>query len=313
MKGKPRGSTEAVLRGRHAMLRAVREFFDGRGFLEVETPVMVPSPGVEPHLDAFEVAGSAAPRWLSTSPEYQMKRLLGAGLPRLYQICKCFRRDEQGTLHEPEFTMLEWYRSPAGVEEMMRDTEELAAHAARSVLGGSTVIPGRGRPLDLSPPWRRLTVAEAFRQYAGANAIELAGDEAAFYRVLIEKVEPRLGREAPVFLTEYPAQMASLARLSPENPAVAERFEAYLDGVELCNGFGELTDPAEQRRRMLADQEARRRLGKPAYPIDEKFLRALELGLPPSGGNALGLDRLVMLVLGAQSIQEVMAIPSGRL
>jgi elongation factor P--(R)-beta-lysine ligase len=172
------------LRKRHAIMRAMRDFFDQQGFIEVETPVMVPSPGLELHLDAFEVVGGAAPRWLSTSPEYQMKRLLAAGLPAIYQICKCFRRDELGHLHELEFTMLEWYRACAeGSEAVMRDTEELVADLARTVCG-SAVISIYGRSIDLTPPWERLTVSEAFARYAEADAQLLAGDEERFYRLL---------------------------------------------------------------------------------------------------------------------------------
>lgn len=297
---------------RHGLIRAVREFFDQRGFIEVETAVMVPSPGLELHLDAFEVVDAAGPRWLSTSPEYQMKRLLAAGLPSIYQLCKCFRRDELGDLHEPEFTMLEWYRSSAGSEEVMRDTESLVAHLAQITFGKS-VITRRGKTIDVTPPWERVTVAEAFERYAGADAIALAADEERFYRLLVDEVEPKLGQKRPTFLTEYPAPMASLARLIPTRPAVADRFEAYIDGVELCNGFGELTDPVEQRRRLERDHAARLRAGKASYPIDEKFLRALQQGMPPSGGNALGIDRLVMLVLGAQRIRDVIAIGAEEL
>jgi lysyl-tRNA synthetase class 2 len=297
---------------RHGLIRAVREFFDQRGFIEVETAVMVPSPGLELHLDAFEVVGAADSRWLSTSPEYQMKRLLAAGLPSIYQLCKCFRRDEIGDLHEPEFTMLEWYRSCAGSEEVMRDTEQLVAHLAQ-ITYGQSAIPRRATLIDVTPPWERVTVAEAFERYAGADAMALAADEERFFRLLVDKVEPKLGQQRPTFLTEYPAPMASLARLIPGRPVVADRFEAYIDGIELCNGFGELTDPVEQRRRLERDQAARLRAGKPPYPVDEKFLRALEQGLPPSGGNALGVDRLVMLVVGAQRISDVIAIAAQEL
>ncbi len=302
-----------LMKARHAAMRATRAFFDSRGFVEVETPCLVPSPGLELHLNAFEVVDAGAPRWLSTSPEYQMKRLLTAGLPRIYQICKCFRKGEEGRLHQPEFTMLEWYCSFAGSDQMMRDTEELVAHAVRALHQGSTRIRGRRGWIELQPPWQRLTVAEAFRRYAQLDAAEAARDEETFFRVLIEQVEPNLGRDAPVFLTGYPAAMASLARLDPNDPTVADRFEAYVDGVELCNGFGELTDPVEQRRRLAADQRARQERGKTVYPLDERFLAALEEGMPPSGGNALGMDRLVMLLLGAEHIDEVVAFPATRL
>ena len=274
---------------------------------------MVPSPGLDLHLDAFEVVGGREPRYLITSPEYQMKRLLAGGLPRIYQLCRCFRRNELGALHEPEFTMLEWYRAFAGSEEIMRDTEELVAHVAAAVNGGSKTIPGLDRPVDVSPPWERLTVAEAFQRHAGVEVGAVLEDEERFFRLLVDHVEPALGRGRPTFVTRWPARMASLARLCPDDPAVADRVEAYVDGVELCNGFGELIDPVEQRARLARDRSARAAAGKPTYPIDERFLSALEEGLPPSGGNALGVDRLVMLVLGIDAIDGVLAVPDARL
>lgn len=298
-----------LLQARAKIFESIRGFFRDRAFLEVDTPLMVPSPGLDLHLDAFEVAGAGAPRFLITSPEYQMKRLLAGGLPRIFQLCRCFRRAEQGTRHEPEFTMLEWYRTFAGAGDVMRDTEELVAHVARA-MHGSTRIPGG---IDVAPPWERLTVAEAFRRHAGADVAAVLPDEERFFRILVEQVEPQLGRGRPVFLTAWPASMASLARLDPRDPSVAERFEAYAGGVELCNGFGELIDPVEQRARLEADQAERRALGKPVYPIDERFLAALEEGLPPSGGNALGADRLVMMILGVPDIADVLALPSARL
>lgn len=312
------------LQQRARILRGLRRYFEERDFLEVETPLAVPSPGLDEHLDAFEVKGFAAPRWLITSPEYQMKRVLAAGAPRIFQTCRCFRRDEEGSNHEPEFTMLEWYRSFADSEAVMRDTEGLTEALAREVLG-TTVLPGRG--VDVAAPWERLRVEEAFARYAGIGVWDVLGKpgsqarstsereerEERFFRILVEDIEPHLGKERPVFLTHYPASMASLARLVPGDEMWAERFEAYVDGIELCNGFGELIDPKEQRRRLLADQQKRRTLGLAEYPVDERFLGALEEGLPPCSGNALGFDRLVMLLLGAPSIQDVIAIEAARL
>ena len=293
--------------------RAVREFFDQRAFLEVETPAAVPSPGLDLHLDAFPVAGADPARWLITSPEYQMKRILAGGAPRIYQLCKCWRRGEIGANHEPEFTMLEWYRTYAGSAEVMRDTEQLVAHVARAIHDGSTVIPLPGSPIDVGPPWERLTVAEAFRKYADVDVSQVLPDEERFFRILVEAVEPQLGRLRPVFLTHWPASMASLARLDPSDPTVCDRFEAYVAGIELCNGFGELVDAVEQRSRLERDQRKRRAEGKIEYPIDERFLGALEEGIPPSGGNALGFDRLMMLVTGAERIADVVAIADERL
>jgi len=293
---------------RARVVRAVREHLDARGFLEVETPLAVPSPGLDLHLDAVQVD---ARRWLVTSPEYQMKRLVAAGFPRVYQICRCFRANEAGTLHEPEFTMLEWYRAFAGSAEVMRDTEELVADVVRRATGG-TALPSPRAHVDVAPPWERLTVREAFDRYAGASADELSRDEERFFQTLVESVEPHLGRSKPTFLIGYPASMASLARLDPSDPTIADRFEAYVDGIEVCNGFGELVDAREQRARLEADQRKRRDAAKPVYPIDERFLAALEEGMPPSGGNALGLDRLVMLATGATAIADVVAIPAAR-
>lgn len=307
------GRVLAALRARAEVLRAVRRHFDERAFLEVDTPLAVPSPGLDLHLTALEVAGLGERRFLITSPEYQMKRLLAGGLTRIYQICRCFRRDELGALHQPEFTMLEWYRAFAGSDEIMRDTEELVGSVARAVGHGSTIIPGRGRPVDVAPPWKRLTVSEAFRRIAGVELDTVLPDEERFFRILVERIEPGLGYPKPVFLTHWPASMASLARLSPEDPRYADRVEAYVDGVELSNGFGELIDPHEQRVRLERDRAERARTGRDVYPLDERFLAALAEGIPPSGGNALGLDRLVMLVTGARTIDDVLAFPAARL
>jgi lysyl-tRNA synthetase class 2 len=299
------------LRVRHRLKRAVERYFDSAGFLEVETPAIVPCPGLDVHLDAIEVLGMRGPRWLHTSPEYQMKRLLTTGIPGIYQLGKAFRRGERGKLHEPEFSMLEWYRSFADADAVMHDTEQLVARVAQE-LTGSLVLPGLQGSVDVTPPWDRLSVAEAFERYADVKLEDVLSDEEAYFQTLADQIEPKLGRGRAVFLTEYPAPMASLAKLSDKNPRVAERFEAYLDGVELCNGFSELTDPSEQRTRLARDQELREKLGRSVYPLDERFLNALEDGIPPSGGNALGFDRLLMLLLGAKHIEDVVAIPSGR-
>jgi lysyl-tRNA synthetase class 2 len=295
------------LRERARMLAEVRAFFDARGFVEVQTPLMVPSPGLDVHLDAFEIAGgdAGAPRWLSTSPEYQMKRLVAEGLTRIYQITPCFRRGESGARHNPEFTMLEWYRGGADIEEVMADTEQLAAAVTR----GSVHLPDR--VVDLAPPFERITVCDAFARFAGWSVEETlaaaASDEDRYFRALVDRVEPGLaGLPSAVFLVDYPATQASLARRKLDDPRLAERFELYVAGVELCNGFGELVDPIEQRARLVADQATRRAKGLPVYPIDERFLAALAR-MPPSGGNALGLDRLVALACGTTEIADVLS------
>jgi lysyl-tRNA synthetase class 2 len=307
-----RGRGPALAR-RAAGIAALRALLAERGFLEVETPALVPSPGLDLHLDAFAVAG-APPHasYLITSPEYQMKRLLAGGVPRCFQIARCFRRGELGRRHNPEFTMLEWYRAFAGVDEVMADTEAIV-RAVADALGAGELRDGGARAA-LDAPFARVSVADAFARYAGVPAEEAmalaSGDEERFFRILVDRIEPALAVEPrPVFLTDYPAPFASLARLKPDDPRVCERFELYACGVELCNGFGELTDPAEQRARLERDQAARAAQGKPVYPIDERFLAALDEGIPPSAGNALGVDRLIALCLGAEAVADVMAFP----
>jgi len=299
------------LRDRARALAIVRSFFTARAFLEVETPSLVPSPGLDLHLDAVEATGG----YLITSPEYQMKRLLVAGIPRQFQIAHVFRRGEIGDRHNPEFTMLEWYRAFGDIEHVMRDTEELVTELVRAFSGDGR-LPGEHAPITVAPPFPRLTVAEAFARFAGVAEAEMfrlaQNDAEAFFRILVERVEPELAAATtPVFLVDYPIEHASLARAKPSDPRVAERFELYLGGLELCNGFGELTDPEEQRQRLLRDQSARASAGKPVYPIDERFLAALAEGMPPSAGNALGIDRLVALCLGEHEIARVMAFPAG--
>lgn len=293
-----------ILKLRSTLLGAIRRFFEDHDFIEVETPSIVPSPGLDVHLAAFEVR---APKertigWLSTSPEYQMKRLLSAGAQRIFQICRSYRSEEQGRHHEREFTMLEWYRADATSEDVIRDTEDLVAFAARAL--------DRPAP-ELQAPWQRLTVDEALRLHANVTLDALVDDEERFFRIWAEVVQPDLGNERPVLVTDWPSSMASLARIKPNG--MADRFEAFYRGVEICNGFGELTDALEQRRRFQRNQEGRRALGVPVYPIDERFLEDLARGMPESGGNALGVDRLLMLLVGADSVQSVMPFPEERL
>jgi lysyl-tRNA synthetase class 2 len=295
------------LRERARVTAAVRAFFDERDFVEVQTPLLVPCPGLDVHLDAFEIAGGerGAPRWLITSPEYQMKRLLADGWSRIYQVVPCFRRGEVGARHNPEFTMVEWYRAGASVEAVMADTEQLVAAAT----GGAARL--GGRTIDLTPPFERLTVCEAFERFAGWSREQTlhaaAHDEDAYFRAMVERVEPGIERtDRGVLLIDFPASQASLARRKPDDAALAERFELYVAGVELCNGFGELVDPVEQRERLEHDQRVRRERGLPVYPLDERFLEALAR-VPPSAGNALGLERLVALACGETAIAPFVA------
>jgi elongation factor P--(R)-beta-lysine ligase len=232
-----------------------------------------------------------------------MKRLLAAGLPRLVQLGPCFRRGERGAIHHPEFTMLEWYRADAGYADILADAKSLIVHLGR-VLAGGSMLSYQGREIDLLR-WERIPVREAFLLHAGWDPVA-AWDEDRFDLDLVERVEPAIPRDVPVVLTDYPAPAAALARLRPGNPAVAERWELYIGGLELANAYSELTDPDEQAARFAACADRRRDLGKPVYPVDEAFLEALRWGVPPCGGIALGLDRLLMLFADAPTLDDVL-------
>ncbi|RYZ08055.1 MAG: EF-P lysine aminoacylase GenX [Myxococcales bacterium] len=281
---------------------ATRAFFAERGFVEVWTPLRVPTPGVDFHVDAVAASG----QYLITSPELEMKRLLVGGMPRIYQLAKVARVDEQGPLHAPEFTMLEWYRAFSGLEDVLRDTEELVRSVVRSLAGEDEVFVMGHRKVSVTGPFERVTVRQAFARYAGvADAAQLAlEDEDRYFELLVSHVEPALAElPRPVFLTHYPVSQAALSRPHADDPTVAERAELYFGGVELCNAYGELTDPVEQRRRMATEAERRAELGRPVYPLDEPFLAGLVEGMPPSAGNALGFDRLVMVATNRSQIR----------
>ncbi len=296
---------QSRLRQRAEMLTAIRAEFVGRGFLEVETPTRIPCPAPEIHIDA-QPSGS---RYLITSPELQMKRLLAAGYDKIFQICHCFRQGERSEEHLPEFTMLEWYRLEPEIDRLLEDCQWLITGAARA-LGTYPLVTRQGIAVDLSPPWHRLTVSEAFERFAGWRP-GAHPDPDRFDVDLVEKVEPSLPRDKPVFLEGYPASMASLARLDPAAPQTALRFELYIGGLELANGFAELTDAAEQEERFEAERAAREKAGKSTYPLDRHFLFALQEGLAPCVGIALGLDRLAMVLTGAASVDEIVAFPEG--
>jgi lysyl-tRNA synthetase class 2 len=297
--------TRPRLEQRARIGRAIRAWLDDQGFLEVETPLRIESPAPELHIDV-EPSGE---RFLIASPELQMKRLLAAGYERIYQICRCFRRGERGDLHQPEFTMLEWYRRGGGTGDLMRDCEQLIEATAREVSAFPTVERD-GRSVDLTGPFERIEVGDAFERAAGWRPGS-APEADRFDRDLVDKVEPWLPFDRPVFLTGYPAAMASLARIDPTDPTRAERFELYAGGLELANGFAELTDPVEQRRRFEAESAARAEAGLATAPLDERFLATLENGLGECAGIALGVDRLVMLLTGAERVDEVVAFPEG--
>lgn len=289
------------LRRRAEMLNSTRRFFREHGFLEVETPTRLPSPLPEAHIDLIV----SEDKVLQPSPEICMKQMLAAGYGKIFQICKCFRRGERGRRHLPEMTLLEWYAVREDYNDLMARTEQLILHIAGG-LGTTGAISYQGDRIDLTPPWERLTVAEAFARHGGLSvAAALAAGR--FDEIMGLQIEPNLGKGRPLFLTDYPAEKASLARLKPADPAVAERFELYIGGLELCNGFSELNDPAEQRRRFEAEHRSMRAAGKRIYPLPEKFLDALKR-VPPCAGNALGIDRLAMLFCDAGSIDDVVPL-----
>lgn len=324
-----------TLRKRSQLLNAVRAFFAERDYLEVTTPSLVCAPDPACHLESFSTEffnlfGPQEERralFLPTSPEHHMKRLLAAGLERIYQICPFFRNGEISPVHNPEFTGLEWYQTHQRFDEMMQQTERLVVEVAQRVRG-RTSVERHGRQIDLTPPYVRISVREAIEKLAGIplpenfdehslrvalrNSRVMIDDADRFddlvNKVLIERVEPLLENLGPVFLTDYPAQMAAMARLDPDNRSIAQRFELFIGGLELCNGYAELTDAAEQRARFLACIEQRKKTGRHVPPLDEAFLEALR-HMPQACGNAMGLDRLLMLLLEKERIEDVIAFP----
>lgn len=322
-----------LLRARGQIQAALRGWFAAQDFTEVETGILQTSPGNEAHLHAFATdavspAGERRKRYLRTSPEFACKKLLAAGERRIFEFARVFRNREQGALHQPEFTMLEWYRAEEPYAKLMADCAAVVTLAAKTA--GAREFRFRDRRADPFAPPERITVADAFRRHArmdllatlsggsgdrGALAdqaaragIRLADDDTwsdIFSRVLVERIEPELGLGRLTILDEYPVIEAALARPKASDPRVAERFELYACGVELANGFGELTDPTEQRRRFELEMDEKERIHGERYPIDEDFLAALAR-MPPASGIALGFDRLVMLALGASRIDQVM-------
>jgi lysyl-tRNA synthetase class 2 len=282
---------------RSQIIRAIRTFFSDRNYLEVETPIRIPAPAPETHIDA-EVSGD----WfLQTSPELCMKQLLAAGFTQIFQICKCFRSKERGSRHLPELTMLEWYTAGRNYLDMMVQCEQLMRFILNELGFGQSIV-YQGVPLDFQTPWARLSVSEAFHKYASIT-LEAALLKKCFDEVMVEAIEPNLGLN-PVFLYDYPAALGALAKLKSEDPARAERFELYIGGLELCNAFSELTDPIEQRQRFEAERRLRQTMDKSVYPMPENFLNSLN-AMPEAAGNALGIDRLVMLFADTTTIDDV--------
>ena len=326
-----------LLLKRARILAAIRAWFLGEDFIEVETPALQVSPGLEPHLGAFATTlegpdGSTSNLYLHTSPEFAMKKLLAAGEPRIFQMARVFRNGERSATHHPEFTMLEWYRAGEGYERLMTDCEALVRAAAKA--SGAERLTWRGRTADPGAPFERLPVSDAFRRHAGFDplaflpapgrfdvdgfakatrslGVTIAADDdwdAIFFKIFLDRIEPKLGHPVPTLLTDYPIHMAALSRPRADAPHLAERFELYVAGLELANAFGELTDPAEQRRRFQSDMDLKQRLYGLRYPIDEDFLAALA-DMPEASGIALGVDRLVMLATGAEHIDDVLWMP----
>jgi lysyl-tRNA synthetase class 2 len=293
------------LERRSLILSGVRAFFCSRGFIEIETPIRVPAIAPEQFIMPF----TSESWFLSTSPELQMKRLLSAGYDKIFQICHCFRKDERGQNHNPEFTMLEWYRAPATYEDIIKDTEQLVLDLSRKY-GTGSILNYRDKKIDLTLPWPRITVREAYLNWAGWDPV-INFDGQRFDDDMVNKIIPNFPSERPTVILDYPTECASLARLKPGKSQVAERAEVFIGGLEIANGFSELNDPAEQVKRFKHEMELMHQSGKPAI-LPEKFLQAIQT-LPECSGIAVGIDRLVMLLCDAISIDDVMAFPSGLL
>ena len=289
-----------ALQQRANILKAIRDFFVTRGFLEVETPYRIPAPAPESHIDAVP----SGAWFLHPSPEVCMKRMLAAGYEKIFQISRCWRERERGHQHIPEFTLLEWYHSGIDYRTLMEECEGMIQTVALAIGLGKKVF-FRDRVIDLNGPWQRIAVREAFREYA-KTSMEEALERGLFDEMMVRDIEPKLGISKPMVLYDYPAQRAALARLKSEDETVAERFELYMGGLELANGFSELTDPEEQTKRFEKENQNRQEMGKPIYAMPEKFLEELK-EMPPSAGIALGIDRLVMVFSDAPSIDEVVA------
>jgi lysyl-tRNA synthetase class 2 len=326
------------LQKRAAIAAAFRGWFSREGFIEVDTPALQISPGLEPHLKAFATVletpeAERRQRYLHTSPEFTMKKLLVAGMERIYQLGHVFRNAERAGTHSPEFTMLEWYRTGETTARLIEDCASLLRLACRTA--GTERFSFRGIDCDPFAEIEILSVAGAFERHCGIDLLATAPDplrperdllahaaaplgirphegdswEDLFFRIMLERIEPFLGAGRPTALTDYPVSLAALARPNPADPRLAERVELYACGVELANGFGELTDPVLQRARFEADMDLKQRLYGERYPIDEDFLAALTHGMPASAGIALGFDRLVMLAAGAPDLDSVLWAP----
>lgn len=316
---------------RNNILQKIRNFFTGKKFLEVETPIMVAIPGMEPHLDIFETkfesksSNLSKNLYLNHSPELQMKKLLGYGFGNIFQITKVFRNGETGgDLHNPEFTMLEWYREKANYFDLMKDCEKLIIK-----LAGSKKIIYQRHKIDLTSPWPKKTANELFKEYCKIDllknrnykTLKKTAEEKGFstsgcknwddiyFKIFLNKIEPNLPLNKPLFIYDYPSTQAALAKKAKKNPFFAERFELYIHGIELANAYSELTNLHEQKFRLVEERKMRKTLNKTAFDIDEEFLLCLESIRHPCAGIAMGIDRLVMLLMNKKTISDVLLFP----
>lgn len=289
-----------ALKLRAKLISSIRHFFIQRDFLEVETPLRIPAPAPEEHIEAIQSGN-----WfLQTSPELCMKMLLAAGYPRIFQISKCFRAAERGNKHLPEFTMLEWYVAKFDYSKLMDQCEEMLITVFKD-MGYNQDIIWQNKKINLAPPWERMTVADAFAKYAQISCQDALHQD-KFDEILTQYIEARLGNDRPTFLYDYPAKLAALSKVKQSDPAVAERFELYIGGLELANGFSELTDPSEQRHRFEEALAARAAKNWKRYTMPEKFLTTMQL-MSESAGIALGIDRLAMIMTNSNKIDDVVA------
>jgi len=328
---------------REKVIDAIRQFFKDKDFHEVETPLLVKSPGTEPYLEVFETemkiaGGDNHQAFLLTSPEYAMKKLLVAGVGNIFQICKSFRNKEGiSGRHNPEFTILEWYRTPADYKDIMADFEQMMLFISEKLAvrnkaqGNQHTLMYRDKIYDLTPPYPKMTVAEAFKKYVDVDTEQLLSREdlikvaqekgygvdenttweQVYNQLFLNEIESQLAKfDQPVFIYDYPASQAALSKKKQNDPRFAERFEVYLAGLELGNAFSELTDAKEQEARFKEELALRKELGKVEYEMDKDFIEALKTGMPESGGIAVGVDRLVMLFANADSIEDTLFFPT---
>lgn len=323
---------------REKVFDGIRSFFKQQNFHEVETPLLVAHPGTEPYLEVFETkllspVASSSQAFLLTSPEYAMKKLIAGGMGNIFQICKSFRNGEGlSERHNPEFTILEWYRTHASYIDIMKDFEQMLWFLHITIhKTESGILTYQEKNYDITPPYTRISVSEAFEKYLGISADELLSEEslkkkatekgyevtektdweAAYNQLFLNEIEPHLtNQQKPVILYDYPASQASLSKRKASDPRFAERFEVYLAGLELGNAFSELTDAVEQKSRFLEELALRKQLGKTEYTLDQDYIDALTSGIPETGGIAVGVDRLVMLLADVADIQDTLFFPA---